>query len=329
MASPGISVIIPSWNGKSLLEKCLPTVLAALLEYGGDCEIIVADDASRDRTMQWLASKHPGVRQVRIPRRQGFVHAANAGLSMARLDCACLLNNDMTVEPGFFKALAATLDADERVFAVSAKAFEAGTEKLNMGQRRRWLENNEIKGAGQETDAPGVGYTLFASGGASLFRTRAVRELGGFDTLYAPFYIEDTDLSYRAWKRGQVCLYEPRAVAHHIGGASTMRKGAPAPVRAINKLRVGVIINRNAILFYMKNITDTDLWAAYRKRIATWAAANFVRLRWTYLLGLAAAAPRMRAARRARSLELEQITVSDKQLFDILNSDYEKPGNEN
>lgn len=325
MSFPGISVIIPSWNGRALLEKCLPAVLESLKACGRDCEIIVVDDASTDGTMEWLAAHCPAVRQVRIPQNRGFVHAANQGLAAAVHDYVCLLNNDMTVDRDFFEPLALALDADERAFAVSAKAIEADTDRLNIGARLRRIENLEIRGAGEETDAPGLCHTLFASGGASLFRAQAVNDLGGLDTLYEPFYIEDTDLSYRAWKRGWRVLYEPRAAAVHIGGASITRKGAAPLVRLVHKLRASAVIHRNAILFYIKNITDPDLWAAYRRRIFLWAASNAVRMRWAYLLGLAAALPRVPAALRARRIELAQCTVTDRQLFETLNSGYESP----
>ena len=325
MLERGISVIIPSWNGRELLRACLPSVEAALARWGGTGEVIVVDDASADGTVDWIARTHPDTRIELQPRRRGFVHAANAGFAAARFAYSCLLNNDMTVEPDFFGPLAARLDADARVFAVSARSLEAGTGRINIGRRVRRLENNEIAGAGEERDDPDVGHTYFASGGASLFRTEIVRALGGFDTMYAPFYTEDADMSYRAWKRGYVVLHEPRAVAHHLGSASIGKKNAGAAARFFNNIRVSTIIHRNAVLFYTKNFTDDDLWRTYRGNIRRWGASSVLRLRFTYMLGILASLPRQPRARAARVVEKQQAVISDRELFEILNTDYHPP----
>ena len=43
---------------------------------------------------------------------------------------------------------------------------------------------------------------FYGGGGSCAFDRQKLLELGGFDPLFAPFYLEDTDLSYLAWKRG-------------------------------------------------------------------------------------------------------------------------------
>lgn len=321
LLTSGISVVIPSWNGKYLLEKCLPSVQAALERWNGEAEIIVVDDASKDGTPEFLAESYPQVRCERMPRRRGFVHTANRGFSVARYEFVCLLNNDITVEPDFFPPLILCFE-DERVFAVSAKAFEVGTGKLSLGQRLRQLENFEIVGGGREFPAENTNYTYFASGGASVFRTRTVMELGAFDEIYAPYYTEDTDLSYRAWKRGYVVLYEPRAVAHHIGSASIIGKSKSATALFFTRFRVSVIIHRNAVLFYTKNFTDPDLRMSYRKKIIKWGLESLIRFRFTFFLGIIASMPRLAAALARNKTEKRESVISDQRLFEILNTDY-------
>ena len=317
----GISVVIPSWNGIPLLRACLPSVRDALKQWGGVWEIIVVDDAGSDGTPEYLAREHPDARCECLSRRGGFVAAVNRGLEAVRHEFCCLLNNDMTVAPDFFIQLMDDF-RDGRVFAVSAKAFETGAGKLNIGQRLRRIENNEIQGIGDERDAPGTCYTYYASGGASMFRTRIFRGLGGLDSLFAPFYVEDADLSYRAWKRGWIVLFEPGAVAHHIGSASMGVKNAHALKRLLNKFRVAVIIQRNAFLFLVKNITDPDLWAAHKRRFFTRWLLAVVRLQAPHALGLIAALPRLSAALRRKRIEVRESTVPDRQVFEILNSTY-------
>jgi glycosyltransferase involved in cell wall biosynthesis len=71
--SPLFSIVIPTYNGRSVLETCLASVHRNL-PTGGDCsaEVIVADDASSDGTSDWLREHHPAVRLVRLDRNGGF-----------------------------------------------------------------------------------------------------------------------------------------------------------------------------------------------------------------------------------------------------------------
>lgn len=236
-----------------------------------------------------------------------------------------MLNNDMQIEPGFFQPLYERLESDPRIFAVSAKAVQTGTGALNLGRRVRRIENNTIIGIGDELDDPDAGHTLFATGGASLFRRSEMITLGCFDEMYAPFYTEDTDLGYRAWKRGWLILYEPRSLAHHIGGASISKKGAPLHIRIPNKLRTSTIIQRNAILFYVKNFTTPPFWAAYKKKIAWWTLTSILTLRLPYILGLLISIPRLPAAYRSRKIEINQSTLNDYQVYELLNTKYRPP----
>jgi GT2 family glycosyltransferase len=60
---------------------------------------------------------------------------------------------------------------------------------------------------------------FWAGGGACAVDRRRFQLLGGFDSLYHPFYVEDTDLSYQAWKRGWKSVLAPgsRVIHKHRG----------------------------------------------------------------------------------------------------------------
>ncbi len=96
---PGISVVIPTRNGRELLEKCLPRIT------GAD-EIIVVDNGSDDGTADYLAANYPNVVVELSAQPLSFAAAATAGAVLARYSHVCLLNNDMLVEPGFLAACA-------------------------------------------------------------------------------------------------------------------------------------------------------------------------------------------------------------------------------
>ncbi|MGZ3486130.1 MAG: glycosyltransferase family 2 protein, partial [Isosphaeraceae bacterium] len=102
---PLCSIVIPTYNGRALLETCLGSVFRNLpAGRTWATEVIVVDDASTDGTVKWVATHYPPVRLVRRPRNGGFCAAANAGLSAAHGQFIQLLNNDTEVTPGWLEA---------------------------------------------------------------------------------------------------------------------------------------------------------------------------------------------------------------------------------
>ncbi|MCX6724718.1 MAG: hypothetical protein NTV20_01290, partial [Candidatus Shapirobacteria bacterium] len=90
--------------------------------------------------------------------------------------------------------------------------------------------------------------SFWASGGSGAFRKDIWSELGGLDEIFAPFYWEDTDLSYRAWKRGYQVLWEPKSIVHH------QHEGTIGS--SFSKKYIDFISQRNQLIFIWKNITD-------------------------------------------------------------------------
>ena len=89
----GISVLIPSREGRHLIERMLPGVEADLAPG----EIIVVDNGSSDGTADFLRLAHPQVRCHPHPEPLSFARAANRGAALARCRRVCLLNNDMEI----------------------------------------------------------------------------------------------------------------------------------------------------------------------------------------------------------------------------------------
>jgi GT2 family glycosyltransferase len=84
-----------------------------------------------------------------------------------------------------------------------------------------------------------------------LFRSRDFRALGGFDPLFEPFYWEDVDLSWRAWRAGKRVVYRPTSVVEHHHRGSIGAHGKPAWIRAA--------IERNRLLFQWKHLDGPAL----------------------------------------------------------------------
>ena len=107
---PLCSIVIPSYNGRELLARCL----ASIDRHRPDpsrlsTEIVVVDNGSSDGTFEWLQRARPDVRAVRIHPNRDFTGAANAGLEAAHGVFVQLLNNDTEVTAGWIEAGLATI----------------------------------------------------------------------------------------------------------------------------------------------------------------------------------------------------------------------------
>ncbi len=264
-----MTVIIPTFNGKELLAKNLPRIVKA----SSGAVVIVVDDGSTDGTGHWLSQYFPKVGIITHARNHGFAAAVNAGVQAATTDIVVLLNNDAIPHEGWLKALSRHFD-DPYVFAVGCREETGdGEKRVVSGRGVGYFYRGTL------THARGIEgpFTLWASGGSAAFSRRKWRELGGMDTLYAPFYWEDIDLSYRAWKRGWRVLYEKRAIVTHVHEQTIGRRYSPFFIR--------VVSSRNLYLFFWKNITDIRLWVAHLTWLPLHLSAALRRRDGAYIVG--------------------------------------------
>jgi len=213
------SVVIPSYNGRGLLDRCLAS-LARHRPVDGNLsiEVVVSDDGSTDGTAEWLSREYPDVRLVRVERNQGFCAAANAGIASAKGRFIQLLNNDTEVGPGWIEAGLAPF-ADATVGAVAplvlvrsepGRVDSAGDSYALVG----WPTK---RGHGQPATrfvARPVEEVFGASGSSAFYRADALRLAGGFDPLFGSYY-EDTDLAFRLRWAGYRCLFAPGCLIYH------------------------------------------------------------------------------------------------------------------
>ena len=194
----GITVVIPSRNGRELLERLFASLLPQRPE-----QIVVVDNGSDDGTAEW--ARGMGVEVEEVAGALSFAAAVNRGIARARYARTCLLNNDMVLEPGFFAALARPFDAVPGLFAATAQIFfpegvrreetgKAMYHRNKTGQFPLWCETPL---AGEDGT-----WVLYGSGGCTLYDTAKLRALGGIGEQYTPAYVEDLDIGWRAWRQG-------------------------------------------------------------------------------------------------------------------------------
>lgn len=240
-----VTIAIPNFNGEKLLEKNLPNILAA----GAD-EVLIIDDFSKDQSILMIRKNFPKVKLLINQKNYGFIVSVNKLFKEAIGDIVVLLNNDVFVEKDFLKPLLKHFQ-DKDVFAVNCHEKGEGPSitfwKDGYFQFDRGIEKNELQESG------------WASGGSAAFSKKIWNELKGFDKLYAPFYWEDLDISYRAKQSGYKILWEPASCVYHQH-ETTISK-------SFNKRYVDWIKQRNQLLFIWKNITNKNLLKDHKNHL--------------------------------------------------------------
>src|SRR5216117_3315514 len=135
------TIIIANWDGKHLLEECLPAVLEAVRSDGAGHEILVVDNGSTDGSVALLRTKFPEVRVLALDRNYGFGGGNNRGVAEVRTGIVVFLNNDMVVDRAFLKPLLAGF-SDPSVFAVSSQILfsDASQRREETGKTRARFE---------------------------------------------------------------------------------------------------------------------------------------------------------------------------------------------
>lgn len=151
---------------------------------------------------------------------------------------------------------------------------------------------------------------MFAGGGSAMFDKQKFLAMGGFDGLLSPFYWEDVELSYRAWKRGFAIVYEPRSITRHRV-SSTIGK--------LGRRGVRVIEQRNRLIYHWIHLQDLGMMASHVAWVAVLAVTAPLRLDAGFLLSVMAALRKLPAIRRRRGEEKQAQTRTDREVFEIFN----------
>jgi GT2 family glycosyltransferase/glycosyltransferase involved in cell wall biosynthesis len=251
--TPGVTVVVPSRDGRELLASLLPPLLPQIA-HG---EVIVVDNGSSDGTVEWLARDYPSVRAIQKEAPLSFARAVNAGIVEARFTRTLMLNNDMIVEPGFVAALDSAFDEVPDLYCATAQIFfPPGVRREETG-KAVWRRENPLDFPVRCDDPhPGEDLTwvLYGSGGCSLFDTAKLRETGGISEVYDPAYVEDMDFGYRAWKRGWPSVFRAGAKAEHRHRATTSRFFTPR--------QLDFFVERNYLRFLIHAVGDAALFRA-------------------------------------------------------------------
>jgi GT2 family glycosyltransferase len=217
-----VGVPVISTGEGELLREALPT---ALSQDGADLDVLVLDNASEDSTAQ--VATELGVRCLRLDERHSFCGAMNAALRNVEGDALLFLQPDTFLTPGFLATGLRRLE-ERDVGSVAPKLVRTkgprpdqrldaiDTAGMVVDRRRK----NGLVGHGRPALAYDLPADAFGADGAvALYRREALEDAAVDDQVFDEDLVtwgSDADLAWRTRVLGWRCVYEPKAVAHHI-----------------------------------------------------------------------------------------------------------------
>lgn len=218
-----LSVVIPNYNGKHLLEAYLPSVFEAVKKADVPFEIIVIDDGSKDQSIDFIKQHYPQINLLENDKNRGFSYTCNQGIKIAKYELTFLLNSDVRLAEDYFEKQWKYFKHQD-TFGVMGRIMSADGSKIEDAARILFrkgcrLKANRFYYSLDENDQSV--YTAYLSGANALVDTKKLQEMNGFNEIYSPFSSEDSDLSMRAWLAGWKCYYEHQSICFHQVSGST------------------------------------------------------------------------------------------------------------
>ncbi|MBQ6203082.1 MAG: glycosyltransferase family 2 protein [Prevotella sp.] len=274
-----IAIVILNWNGLKMLTEYLPTVIQHSRELA---EIVVADNASTDGSVEYLKAHFPEVKVICLDKNWGFAEGYNQALRQVETDYYVILNSDVEVTDGWLSPLVQYMDAHDEVCACQPKllsihnrdSFEyAGAcggfiDKFGYPFCRGRIFD-VVEADNGQYDSPME--IFWATGACMMIRSKDYWNVGGFD---ADFFAhnEEIDLCWRLHQHGCKIVCLPESHVYHVGGG-TLPKGNP----------MKTFLNfRNNLTMLYKNLPDEELrrvmlWRWFLDYVAAWQTLVFNR----------------------------------------------------
>lgn len=297
-----ISVIIPSYKNREMLLRNL----AINLKFLDGCEVIVVNDYPPESLKEDFKELKK-VKLIENEKNLGFGGAVNKGVEKATGEYIILLNSDVILTSPDFQKAVDYFKKDPSLFAMTFMQSEREDQKVGK---------NSIYWSGGFFHHRKAGDLLFgecawAEGGAGIFDKKKFLELKGFDLLYSPFYWEDIDLSYRAWKKGYKVLFLPDVLVKHYH-ESTIGK-------YFSKDQITKIVFRNQLIFIWKNITDFSLMLNHIVLLPINLFAPLLEGNTVFLIGFLNALVSLPKILKFRKKQKKYFIMSDTKILDKFN----------
>lgn len=258
-----VAIVILNWNGAAMMRRFLPSVIE---HSAAVADIIVADNASADESVQLLERDFPSVRTIVLDKNYGFAGGYNRALEQVDNEYYMLLNSDVQVTEGWMDRLLAFMDSHPEVAACQPKLraehhrdmFEYAGASGGFVDRygypfcRGRVFDTVERDEGQYDDECEI---MWATGAALMIRRSDYWRAGGLDARFFA-HNEEIDLCWRLCNMGRKIYCVPQSVVYHVGGGTLPKS---------NPMKTYLNFRNNLTMLY-KNLPDGDLHHVMRVR---------------------------------------------------------------
>jgi len=294
-----VSVIVPVWNGKALLEKLLASLRRQTYPIA---EILIVDNGSEDGAPEMAASA--GARVIRMGWNAGFARAVNQGIQQAHGEWLALVNSDVEAEPDWLEKLMQSA-ADPDNWFITGKILSASQRDHIDGTYDAMCRGGVAVRMGRgRRDGPLFSTPRkiwFAPATAAIYRAELFRRIGLLEESFES-YLEDVEFGLRGACLGYAGFYAPEAVAYHVGSA-TLGKMHPETVRRTARNQVLLIAK-----YYRGSFLLRSIWSVLVAQALWGVVALRQGVLWPFFLGKFQGLRSFGAARR-RGLGVDSVRL--------------------
>lgn len=228
MKATHIALVILNYNGKTHLQKYLPSIVT----HSKGCEIIIADNCSSDDSISFLQSSYPTLRIIRNEANYGFAQGYNQALFQLKdqYEYFLIVNSDIEVTENWIYPLLNVMNANANIAAVQPKILSDKRRDFfeHAGASGGFLDsdffpfcrgrifNDLEKDSGQYDHSKEI---FWASGACFMIRSESFFEMNGFDGDFFA-HMEEIDLCWRLKRAGKQVWVVPSSKVFHLGGGT-------------------------------------------------------------------------------------------------------------
>jgi GT2 family glycosyltransferase len=227
MTTKRVGIVILNLNGIDDTLECLESVQSQKYR---DYKILLIDNGSKNNSVKILKKYQSNHKEntelVILPKNIGFTGGVNTGIEWALkngFDYVALVNNDLILDKNWLGILVGASDEPEVGICTGLLLHRDGKTIDSTGDWYSIWGLPFPRNRNENTEkAAKDGFVFSASGGASLYKTSLLKEIGMFDQDFFAYY-EDTDISFRAQLAGYKVKYSKTAVAYHKQGETSKK----------------------------------------------------------------------------------------------------------
>ncbi len=264
MSAAKVTVVIPHYNGKEILRRCLLSLKNTNFK---DFRIVIVDNGSVDNSLNMVRTEFPEANIVQSKKNLGYAGGCNLGIVSSNSKYIVLLNNDTKVEPDWLTLLLKKIEKKDSIAAVQPKI-------LSLQQPERFdycgAVGGEIDIFGYPFARGRIFYTMekdhgqydhteeifWATGAAVLLRKSVLDKIGLLEEDFFA-HMEEIDLNWRMHLAGFQVVSEPKAVVYHQTGGTL----------GDDKFYKMVLNHRNNLLMVLRNYSLITLFWLFPIRL--------------------------------------------------------------